>query len=434
MQVYLTSLGCRLNEAELQTWAQQFNRAGCSIVNKVEDAKLIVMNSCAVTQEAVRKSRQSVRRLQRNNPDAKLIVSGCYASLNTEETANLLGVDLVVTNRDKDNLCDMGMDLLGASNTLANEPELEHPAVLFQLGKQRAFIKVQDGCRYRCTFCIVTIARGEEKSRPVAEIINEINHLAKQNILEIVLTGVHLGGYGHDVQSDLPNLIQTILNETDIPRIRMGSLEPWELNEQFFGLFENPRIMPHLHLPMQSGADSVLKRMARRCKTEEFSAMTNKMRSEISHLNITTDIIAGFPGETEAEWKQTLEFVEQMQFGDIHIFPYSPRQGTRAATLPDQVDPAIRKARARQLSEFSRLLKARNMQKMLDETVPVLWETEKSLPADGNTMIYGYTPNYIRVAINKNNAPALYSNSISAVNLTEVSATNDFIWAQPVSN
>ena len=430
MQVYLTSLGCRLNEAELQTWAHQFNRAGCSIANKAEDAQLIVMNSCAVTQEAVRKSRQSVRRLKKNNPHAKLIVSGCYATLNSQEAADLLGVDLVVANVDKDKVCDLGLDLLKTSASVANQAEYDQQSpVLFQLGRQRAFIKVQDGCRYRCTFCIVTIARGDEVSRPVADIIAEINTLATQNVQEIVLTGVHLGGYGDDVQSDLPGLIQTILDETDIPRIRMGSLEPWELNETFFGLFENSRMMPHLHLPMQSGADSVLQRMARRCKTRDFTSMITKMRAQIADLNITTDIITGFPGETDNEWQQTIEFVEQMQFGGIHIFPYSPREGTRAAMLPNQVNPAIRKARASQLAELTQELKTKTMQTMLNQKVPVLWETEKYHTAEDKTLNYGYTPNYIRVAMETSHSSIALSNSINSVRLTKIARNNDFVWA-----
>jgi threonylcarbamoyladenosine tRNA methylthiotransferase MtaB len=431
MQVYLTSLGCRLNEAELQTWAHQFHRAGCSIANKAEDAQLIVMNSCAVTQEAVRMARQSVRSLKRNNPHAKLIVSGCYATLNPEEAADFLEVDLVVTNADKNKICDLGLDLLASSSSAANQAEFDQQSpVLFQLGRQRAFIKVQDGCRYRCTFCIVTIARGDEVSRPVKEIIAEINTLVEQNVQEIVLTGVHLGGYGHDVQSDLPGLIQTILDETDIPRIRMGSLEPWELNETFFSLFENPRMMPHLHLPMQSGSDTVLQRMARRCNTTDFTNMISKMRAQIADLNITTDMITGFPGETDSEWQQTLEFVEYMQFGGIHIFPYSLREGTRAAALPGQVNPVTRKARAAQLAEIAQQLKTSSMLTMLNQSVPVLWETEKYHAAEDKTLNYGYTPNYIRVAMDTSHSSTALSNSINSVTLTKIAQNNDFLWAQ----
>jgi threonylcarbamoyladenosine tRNA methylthiotransferase MtaB len=192
--------------------------------------------------------------------------------------------------------------------TMATDPG---ETSLFTRGRQRAFIKVQDGCRYRCTFCIVTVARGEEASRAIQTVVNEINELHQQGITEAILTGVHLGGYGSDLGINLSDLIKAILAETDIPRLRLGSLEPWELPDDFFELFHNPRLMPHLHLPLQSGSDSVLRRMARRCKTEEFSAIVQQLRAKIPHFNITTDIIVGFPGETEQEWQESFNFIKQ---------------------------------------------------------------------------------------------------------------------------
>ena len=191
---------------------------------------------------------------------------------------------------------------------------------MFSRGRQRAFVKVQDGCRYRCTFCIVTVARGEEHSRAIADIVEEINALQQQGIQEAIITGVHLGGYGSDNNSNLLELIKAILAQTTIPRLRLGSLEPWELPDGFFELFKNPRLLPHLHLPLQSGSDSVLKRMARRCKTAEFAEIVATARAEIPYFNITTDIIVGFPGETEAEWRESLAFIAGIGFGHIHIF------------------------------------------------------------------------------------------------------------------
>ena len=223
---------------------------------------------------------------------------------------------------------------------------------LFTRGRQRAFIKVQDGCRYRCTFCIVTVARGEEKSRPVQDVVDEIIALHQQNINEIILTGVHLGGYGSDLGLNLVDLIKAILTETDVPRIRLGSLEPWELTEDFYQLFDNPRIMPHLHLPLQSGSDTVLRRMARRCKTEEFANIVSHLRQINPSFNITTDIIVGFPGETEEEWQESLEFIRHVGFGHIHIFTYSPREGTKASTLSNPVQEPIKKQRSQQLHQL----------------------------------------------------------------------------------
>ncbi|MEN8260273.1 MAG: tRNA (N(6)-L-threonylcarbamoyladenosine(37)-C(2))-methylthiotransferase MtaB, partial [Pseudomonadota bacterium] len=335
MHVHLKTLGCRLNEAELETWAQEFQGAGMNISRDPQQADLIVLNSCAVTQQAVRKSRQMIRRIHRDNPTAKLVVSGCYVTLNPDEAAQTLGVDLVISNADKNRLVELTQRELALESmpALSTEPA---EVSLFSRGRQRAFVKVQDGCRYRCTFCIVTVARGAERSRAIKDIVDEINRLHQQGIQEAVLTGVHLGGYGGDLDTGLDTLINAILTDTEIPRLRLGSLEPWDLPKSFFKQFQNPRLMPHLHLPLQSGCDSVLRRMARRCKTEEFACLAEQARREIPDINITTDIIVGFPGETEEEWRSGLNFIEKIGFGHIHIFSYSKREETKAASMPEQ--------------------------------------------------------------------------------------------------
>jgi threonylcarbamoyladenosine tRNA methylthiotransferase MtaB len=283
MLVHLRTLGCRLNEAELESWAQAFQKAGHKITREQNEAQLIIVNSCAVTQDAVRKSRQLIRRIHRDNPSAKIIASGCYVTLNTDEAAQLLGVDLIVSNQDKDRLVELAMQELDIPTMPAMSTEPGETS-LFSRGRQRAFVKVQDGCRYRCTFCIVTVARGEEKSTTIEQIVQDINRLVEQGIKEVILTGVHLGGYGSDIGQNLAHLITAILEQTTIPRLRLGSLEPWDLPDNFFALFTNPRLMPHLHLPLQSGSDSVLKRMARRCKTEEFTQIIADARAQVPHL------------------------------------------------------------------------------------------------------------------------------------------------------
>ncbi len=396
MKVHLKTLGCRLNEAELETWAQAFQKSGHQITRQTEAAQLIVINSCAVTQDAARKSRQLIRRIHRDNPQAKLVVSGCYATLNEEEAAALLGVDLIISNKDKDQLvektlAELNMDTMPALSTEPGEISL------FTRGRQRAFVKVQDGCRYRCTFCIVTVARGEENSRPVQAVIDEINALHRQGITEVILTGVHLGGYGSDLGNNLSDLIKAILVETDIPRLRLGSLEPWELPGDFFELFGNPRLMPHLHLPLQSGSDTVLRRMARRCKTEEFAAIVSQLRAQIPHFNITTDIIVGFPGETEQEWQESFNFIKQTGFGHTHIFTYSSREGTKAASLPDQLSNDIKKQRSRQLHELAEQMKLTFFAGNIGQEFPVLWEGYSETLADNKQRVFGYTPNYLRV-------------------------------------
>ncbi len=396
MKVHLKTLGCRLNEAELETWAQAFQQSGHQITRQAETAHLIVINSCAVTQDAARKSRQLIRRIHRDNPQAKLVVSGCYATLNEDEAASLLGVDLVIGNKDKDRLVDKALTELNMDSmpALSTEPgEIS----LFTRGRQRAFVKVQDGCRYRCTFCIVTVARGEESSRPVQAVIEEINALHRQGITEVILTGVHLGGYGSDLGNNLSDLIKAILAKTDIPRLRLGSLEPWELPDDFFQLFENPRLMPHLHLPLQSGSDTVLRRMARRCKSEEFAAIVSRLRAQIPHFNVTTDVIVGFPGETEQEWQESFNFIKQTGFGHIHIFTYSSRAGTKAAGLPNQLSNEVKKQRSKQLHELAETMKLKFFEDNVGHKFPILWEGYSEALNDDKQRVFGYTPNYLRV-------------------------------------
>ena len=397
MQIHLKTLGCRLNEAELETWAQAFQAKGHAITRDITTAQLVVINSCAVTQDAARKSRQLIRRIHRENPHAKLVVSGCYATLNTTEAQALLGVDLVVSNKDKANLVEKSLSEL----TFESMPEMAtEPAeiALFTRGRQRAFVKVQDGCRYRCTFCIVTVARGDEVSRSITDVITEINALHMQGIKEVILTGVHLGGYGSDNGENIVSLIQAILSKTDIPRLRLGSLEPWELNDEFFTLFENPRLMPHLHLPLQSGSDAVLRRMARRCKIEEYAKMLERLRRQIPLFNITTDIIVGFPNETEDEWLESIEFIKKCGFGHIHIFTYSPREGTKAATLPDPVPYEIKKQRSEQLHQLAEEMKYNFYTQNLGQTFSVLWEGQRDKLENGHVRVFGYTPHYLRVS------------------------------------
>ncbi|MGX2041461.1 tRNA (N(6)-L-threonylcarbamoyladenosine(37)-C(2))-methylthiotransferase MtaB [Methylocaldum sp. MU1018] len=430
MRVNLKALGCRLNEAELETWARQLQREGHRIVDDSEEADLVVLNSCAVTQEAVRKSRHLIRRAARENPKAKLVLSGCYATLNREE-AEGLGVDLVVANRNKGNLIDIARNELDLPVMPAFSTDPGESA-LFRLGRQRAFVKVQDGCRYRCTFCIVTVARGEERSRSIDEIVAEIDDLHAQGVREAVLTGVHLGGYGSDLDDDLERLIRAVLERTDIPRLRLGSLEPWDLPDSFSALFENPRFMPHLHLPLQSGADSVLKRMARRCKTADFARLVGQLRKDVPDINITTDVIVGFPGETEAEWQESLAFIEAIEFGHIHIFAYSPRSGTKAAEMPGHVSAEVKKARSRALHEVSERLKRASFERFLGREFPVLWETEKAAP-DDRLDVFGYTPNYLRVAARAEPERSL-ANRITAARLTAIADSGDYLLAEPVSD
>jgi len=421
MRIHFQTLGCRLNEAEIEAWTRSFRILGHGLAQEPEDADLVVVNTCAVTQEAVRKSRHLLRRAQRLSPTAKLVVTGCYASLREEE-AHSLGVDLVVDNRHKDRLPEIAtreLDLHAMpARTLAPDG-----CGLLSRGRQRAFVKIQDGCRHRCSYCIVTLARGEECSRPIADLVAEIDRLHHEGIGEVVLTGVHIGGYGRDLGSGLPELVGRILTETPIQRLRIGSVEPWDLDQPFWALFGSPRLMPHLHLPLQSGSDTVLRRMARRCRTAELEELIAGARAVVPDLNLSTDIIVGFPGESDEEWSQTLSYVERLGFGHLHIFGFSPRPGTKAADLPDRIPAAVRRARSAQLQALGRRLKRTTLERFVGRTFPVLVEARQP---DWE----GYTPNFLRVCIQAPKHASL-EGRIIPVRLEALDASGEALLGRP---
>ena len=416
MRVFLKALGCRLNEAELETWTRDCRARGYTLADDAAQADLVVINTCAVTGESVRKSRQLIRRAQRSNPLAKLVVSGCYTALQPEQSAAELGVDLVVPNPDKDRLIGIAAERLDLPVMPETATEPGENALLAR-GRHRAFIKVQDGCRYRCAFCIVTKARGDERSRTITDVVDEVRRVHAEGVNEVVLAGVHLGGYGSDLGTDLVALVTALLAETDIPRVRLGSLEPWELASGFWSLFANPRLMPHLHLPMQSGADSVLRRMSRRCRTHEFRELAATARASVPGFNITTDIIVGFPGETDAEWAQTLAFTREMKFGHVHIFSYSPRIGTKAATMAGQVDRKTKRLRSRQLHGVAARSRREVLQGLVGTTTDMLIEQR----TDGGRYA-GYSTNFVRIELD---APLASDDAVGTIRRVRCIAVGD---------
>ncbi len=398
MRIKLHTLGCRLNEAETEAWARELCAQGHHLCRPGETADLVVVNTCAVTQEAVRKSGQILRRSRREDPDARLVVSGCAASLPGSASTLSRTADLVVPNADKDRLVEISSRRLG----LPWGPERNGVVgadTLFARSRQRAFVKVQDGCRHRCAYCVITLARGEERSRATAELVAEVRGLIRAGVDEVVLTGVHLGGYGSDHPGeDLMTLTRTLLAETPIRRLRLGSLEPWDLPDGFWDLFSDARLMPHLHLPIQSGSDRVLRRMTRRGRGSDFLALAKAGRAAVPDLNLTTDVIAGFPGETETEWQETLALVEEIGFGDVHVFPFSPRPGTRAASLSGQVPPDVGRARAQQLRHLADGLRRLTLTRMVGRHAEVLVEGSEDLTGPAAERL-GYTPGYLPVRI-----------------------------------
>ena len=398
MRIRLETIGCRLNIGEIEALARGFAARGHCVVAAGEPADLCVLNTCTVTGSASRKSRQLIRQIRRAHPDAALVVTGCYAEM-APDAVRELGVDLVVDNRSKDDLPD-ALDhagLLADAGAAADvDNELTSP-LLDTSCHTRAFVKVQDGCDNRCTFCIVTVARGEGRTRPADQVVAEVRELVELGYREAVLSGVHLGSYGHDFgnRRGLANLIRRILDETAMPRLRLSSLEPWDIDAGFFDLFADPRLLPHLHLPLQSGCDATLRRMARRTSRSEFVSLVGAARRAIPDLAISTDVMVGFPGETDDEFERSIKLVEELAFSRLHVFRFSRREGTRAAEMPNQIPAQVRERRSRRMHELGARLERRFHETLVGRTMPVLWETSEAL--DGRRRWSGLTGNYARV-------------------------------------
>jgi len=410
MKIYLETLGCRLNTSEMETLGRQLVEAGHAVVDGVEQADVCVLNTCAVTGEAARKSRQLARRLARSNPAARLAVTGCYATLAPEAVAGLPNVELVVGNQRKELLADL-LQPWAAELDGEQWRRLTPDAPLHRPERTRAFVKVQDGCNNQCTFCIVTVARGPERSRLMSEIVAEVQRLRAEGFQEAVLTGVHLGGYGSEEPAGLPTLstvgkvaplyalVAALLEQTDLPRLRLSSLEPWDIEPAFFDLWPQSqgRLCPHLHLPLQAGCDRTLKRMARRTRTASFRALVQAARAAIPDLTLSTDMIAGFPGESAADFEDSLRFVEEMAFAHIHVFPYSAREGTAAASFGGQIPVEERRRRVAALEAVARRSAEAVRRGLLGQTRPVLWETLERSANGAGPLWSGLTDNYLRV-------------------------------------
>ncbi|MYD11561.1 MAG: tRNA (N(6)-L-threonylcarbamoyladenosine(37)-C(2))-methylthiotransferase MtaB [Chloroflexi bacterium] len=412
MKVHLRMVGCRLNQSEIDAMARQFSAGGHAVVDSPEAADHFVLNTCAVTREAAKTSRKLIRDFHRANPKGETTVTGCYAQIAPGDIAELPGVRRVVDNGEKAQLVSR---ITGQRIDEFDSEPIERGALPGNLGRTRAFVKVQDGCDNACTFCVTTIARGKGRSRPIEEILREVAYLEGSGCQEAVLTGVHLGSYGHDLgdRYGLRRLVEALLRETTLPRIRLSSLEPWDLSPDFFALWQDSRLCRHLHLPLQSGCDATLKRMRRNTNQKDFRALALAARDQIPDLRITTDVIVGFPGETDAEFAESERFIRAMEFGGLHVFRYSSRPGTPASRMRRQISQAKKKARSAKLLALSEALERRFAERLLGGRQNVLWEQITGATPDGFVHT-GYTDNYMRArAIH----PRDLSNVITATRL-----------------
>jgi len=394
MKIFLDTIGCRLNQAEIEILARQFRAAGHEIVPNANEADLAVVNTCSVTAEAASDSRAAIRRAGRQGAK-EVVATGCWATLEPEKAANLSGVHRVISNLHKDNLA---ADLLGLPQEFFELEPLARLPLPGLHARTRAFIKVQDGCDNACTFCITNVARGANRSRPVENVLADVQAALEGGAKEIVLTGVQLGAWGGDFPTPqrLEKLVATLLEQPSVARLRLSSLEPWNLEADFFSLWRDERLCRHLHLPLQSGSESVLKRMRRKTAPDSFAGLVQSARTAIPEVAITTDIIVGFPGETEAEFCETLAFVKSMHFAGGHVFTYSARPGTPAARMNSQVRYEVRKERNALVRAVLEESAQAYRSGFIGHTLPVLWEASSRLTEAG-WILEGLTDNYLRV-------------------------------------
>ena len=422
-KVALHNLGCKVNAYEIEAMQQLLEEAGYEIVPFEPGADIYVINTCTVTNIADRKSRQMLHKAKKMNPDAIVVATGCYVQTGGEKLEKDEAIDLVLGNNQKGNIVDAlaeyaenkpghGSHVIKINQTKEYEDlSIDHTAE-----HVRAYIKVQDGCNQFCTYCIIPYTRGRVRSRRLSDIVAEAERLSTNGYQEVVLTGIHLDSYGTDLEEheNLLTAIQEIAKIDGIKRIRLGSLEPRIMTEEFVaGLAAEEKLCPHFHLSLQSGCDATLKRMNRRYNTEEFRQCCERLRRHFDDPALTTDVIVGFPGETEEEFAETVEFLKEIQFYETHVFKYSRRKGTKADRMPDQVPEQIKSSRSDVLLDLTEKNSSEYRKKLLGRTVKVLLEEENTI--DGTTYLVGHTREYVKVAVAPDRAAA---GAIVDVNVT----------------
>ena len=401
----LHNLGCKVNAYETEAMQHLLEEAGYEIVPFTQKADVYVINTCSVTNMADRKSRQMLHKAKKNNPDSIVVAAGCYVQTSEKEVLNDLSVDIVIGNDRKHDLVrlleEYSLDSVNDTVDDINDGKHDFEELFIDQTKEhtRAFIKVQDGCNQFCSYCIIPYARGRVRSRRFENVIAEVERLAANGFKEVVLTGIHLSSYGVDFEeaTGLLELIQAVNAVKGIERIRLGSLEPKIVTEHFASeLSKLDKICPHFHLSLQSGCDATLKRMNRKYTTKEYERGCALLRKYFVHPAITTDVIVGFPGETEEEFEQTKAYLEHIHFYEMHIFKYSKRKGTRAAVMPDQIDEQVKAARSEKLIALGHDMSKEFRKFYIGKNEEALFE-EKAVIGDKEYFV-GYTKEYVKVA------------------------------------
>ena len=417
------TLGCKVNQYDSEAMMGRFRQSGYRIVDFDEPADVYVINTCTVTGRGAAKSRQLIRSAVRRSPFAVIAVCGCYTQTNPDEVAAIPGVSLIIGNQDRDRIVELCEQAMGAPepiravNNIWLAREFEEMPVESFLDRTRAVVKVQEGCNIFCTFCIIPYARGKPRSRQPDSVVAEVRRLAGQGYREVVLTGIHLGSYGKDYKHafTLPELIERIAAIDGIDRIRLSSLEPGHVSDHLIDLLaNNPKVCRHLHLSLQSGSQTVLERMKRAYTAAQYRTVVERLKARVPDIGLTTDLIVGFPGETEAEHAESMAFAREMGFHRLHVFPYSARQGTPAATMPNQVPRAIKERRTHEMIALGRELALAFGRRMQGRVLDVLVEQEAETEEG---WLEGYTGNYLRLRFRGGDE---LKNQIVPVRVTEV--------------
>ena len=400
-KVAFCSLGCKVNQYETNAMAQKFVANGYEIVEFDEYADVYIVNTCTVTNIADRKSRQMLRRAKEINKDATLVACGCYAQVAKEELKKIPEIDLIIGNNEKNDIISIIENHIAQKGTEDIVSDVMYKLDYVELGtttyteKTRAVIKIQDGCDRFCSYCLIPYARGHIRSRKIENVIEEIKKVVEEGINEVVITGIHIASYGRDFKGEnigLIDLLEEINKIKGLHRIRLGSIEPTIITEEFVKrLSKLDKICDHFHLSLQSGCTETLKRMNRRYTTEEFKEVTKRLRTKFPNAALTTDIIVGFPGETEEEFNMTYEFLKEIAFYKMHVFKYSQRKGTKAAVMPNQIDGKVKEERSKKLIELSNENEYNYNKKYIGREVEVLFEEREG------EYLKGHTTNYIVV-------------------------------------
>ena len=414
MRIFLDTIGCRLNQAEIEKFAVQFRAAGHTLVSSAGDADLVVINTCAVTMAAGSDSRQHIRQAARQG-NAQIIVTGCLATLDGDKLLALPRVSDSIPNKEKDALVALALK----EERVIQEPRLiGREPIPGKRERTRAFIKAQDGCDNHCTFCITRLVRGKARSSPTEEIIEDIQIAINGGAKEAVLSGVQLGSWGRDLhpKKNLADLVNIVLNKTTIPRVRLSSVEPWDLDEEFFGLWRDPRLCRQLHLPMQSGSAEILKKMGRKNTPESYFDIVEMARKVRPEIAITTDVLVGFPGEMEEHFSDTVKLIQNVQFAGGHVFTFSPRPGTGADSMENPIPKEVKKQRSLRIRELFTELAKKYQHQFIGINEAVLWEKCEKLSGI-EYHVEGWTDTYIKV---NSRSKSDLSNEISLVQLTQV--------------